>query len=75
MKNMGVLLLALVLIFTLTACYNAELESADVVSATQPTSGAGEGASAASDATQIPQATARPISVEYDSDDLDSSTL
>ena len=73
MKNIGVPLLVLTLIFALSACCSAELESTDVVFATQPASGSGEESVRVSGVTQTPEATARPISVEYDSDDLDSS--
>jgi hypothetical protein len=73
MKNIAILLLVLTLIFALTACCSAELESAGTVLATQPASGSGEGSGAMAGATQTPEITLSPISVEYDSDDLDSS--
>ena len=73
MKNISVLLVALTLVFALSACGGTGFESADIVSATQPASGAGEESGTTAGAEQIPEATARPISVEYDSDDLDSS--
>lgn len=56
------------LIFTLGACSGNVAESTDIVSASQPASGYGE-----LSAQQSPEITLDPISVEYDSDDLDSS--
>ena len=73
MKNIGVLLLALTLIFALTACCGAELESTGGALATQPASGTGEEAGTAVSVTQTSETTVHPIFVEYDSDDLDSS--
>jgi hypothetical protein len=73
MKNIGVPLLVLTLIFALSACCSAKLESTDVPFATQPASGSAEESARVSGVTQTPEATTRPISVEYDSDDLDSS--
>jgi hypothetical protein len=69
MKNIIALWVVSILIFTLTACVGDTVEPV----ATQPASGSGEGANTAGDTEQTPEATARPISVEYDSDDLDSS--
>jgi hypothetical protein len=72
MKNIGILLLVFTLALALTACGGAGVESTDVVLATQPASGSGEVSDIASGATPTPEVAGRPITVEYDSDDLDS---
>jgi len=69
MKKILALWIVSMLIFTLTACVGDTVEPV----ATQPASEPGEGSGTAVGAEQTPEATARPISVEYDSDDLDSS--
>jgi hypothetical protein len=69
MRNIRALLVVSILIFTLTACVGDVVEPA----ATQPASESGDGSGSTAGTEQTPEATARPISVEYDGDDLDSS--
>jgi hypothetical protein len=73
MKKIIALLLLATLIFTLTACSGDIVESADIVSASQPATGSGEESGTAVNAQQNSEITSSPISVEYDRDDLDSS--
>jgi hypothetical protein len=73
MKNATALLLVLTLIFTLTACSVDTVESADTVFATQPANESGEESGTAANTQQNPEVSSSLISVEYDSDDLDSS--
>jgi hypothetical protein len=73
MKNATALLLVLTLIFALTACSVDTVESADVVFATQPANEPGEESGTVANTQQNPEVSSSLISVEYDSDDLDSS--
>ena len=68
MKETRVLSIVVVLVFTLTACVGDTAEPA----ATQ-SSALGQGSGTAAGVEETPEATARPISVQYDNDDLDSS--
>jgi hypothetical protein len=72
MNKAKTLLLVLALVLTLTACSGDTVESRDVVLA-QPASEPAEGSGTAVSTQQNPEVTSSPISVEYDSDDLDSS--
>ena len=81
MKKIFTLLLVLTLIFTFTACSGKAITSTDTVFASQSTTGAETESVTTVDAQQAPESTSSavsitpsPISVEYDSDDLDSST-
>ncbi len=73
MKKIVALLLVSTLIFTLTACSGDTLEFTDTVSASQPANGSGTASVTAVDVKQNSEITPSTISVEYDSDDLDSS--
>jgi hypothetical protein len=73
MKKIIALLLASTLIFTLIACSGDTVESTDTVFTPQPTSEAGEKSDTAANTIHSSEMTSRIISVEYDSDDLDSS--
>jgi hypothetical protein len=74
MKNILALLLASALVVALTACSGGTVGSTDIVPATQP---AGESRAEPGTAVRTklnPEATPSTVSVEYDGDDLDSST-
>lgn len=73
MKRITALLLLVTLIFALTACSGDAVESTDIVSASQPSTGYVEASGTAGNAPQNSETTSSPISVEYDRDDLDSS--
>jgi len=62
-----------VLVFSLAACSGGTLEFSGAELASQGANGLGEQSVAAVDVTQEPEVTFDPISVEYDSDDLDSN--
>jgi hypothetical protein len=72
-KAIASLVLLATLVFTLTACSGAALESIDTVSASQPAAETGEESSIAVSAPQESEAASTAVSVEYDADDLDSS--
>ena len=74
MNKTKTLLLVLTLVLTLTACSGDAVESAGVALAAQPASESVEGSGTAVSTQQNPEAASSPASVEYDSDDLDSST-
>lgn len=72
-KAIASLVLLATLVFTLTACSGAAIESIDTVSASQPAAETGEESSIAVSAPQESETASTTISVEYDADDLDSS--
>jgi hypothetical protein len=74
MNKTNALLPVLTLVLTLTACSGDVAESRDVVLAAQPAGESAEGSGTAVGTQQDPEATSSPVSVEYDSDDLDSNT-
>jgi hypothetical protein len=74
MKKLAALLLVLTLIFTLTACSGGAVESAGIAFANQPANESGDESGTAANTQQNPGITPSAITVEYDSDDLDSST-
>jgi hypothetical protein len=72
-KKIIALLLASTLIFILTACSGDTSEFTDPVYASQPVNGSGTESITAVDLKQNSEITPVTISVEYNSDDLDSS--
>jgi hypothetical protein len=73
MKKIIVLLLLSSLIFSLVACSGDTVGSTDIVSAAQPASGSGEASGTTVNTQPTSEIVLDPISVKYDSDDLDSS--
>ena len=73
MKKIMALVLVLTLIFTLTACSSSNTVPANAVSPSQSTSKSGDEPSTATNVKQNSAISSNTISVEYDSDDLDSS--
>ncbi len=71
MKKFTTLLLLLLLIFSLTACANNEADTASIVSAVQS---AAASVNTAVTTQQTVTATAVPITIEYDPEDLDTSS-
>jgi hypothetical protein len=74
MRKIAALLLVFTLIFTLAACSGDAVESAGIVFANQPANESGEESGTAADTQRNSEIICSTISVEYDSDDLDSST-
>jgi hypothetical protein len=72
MKTMIALLVALALIFTFTACSGGAVEYNNAVPASEFANASQDETSTAVDEQRDPAGTYTPISVEYDSDDLDS---
>jgi hypothetical protein len=73
MTKIIALLLALTLVFTLAACLSGEVESTDTVSPSQSANESEDKSGTAVDGEQNSDITDSTTSVEYDSDDVDSS--
>ena len=72
MKKIAVLMLALALVLTLVACSGNSIEFIDSVPVVQAASVSSGGASTTASTQQTLAATPVPISVKYDSDDLNA---
>jgi hypothetical protein len=72
MKRMIALLVALMFIFIFTACSGGAVEYKNAAPASEFVNASQDEASRAADEQRDPAGTYTPISVEYDSDDLDS---